>query len=359
MAQNKTGRIYVCHTFYHVYVSYLKELNLPKEEQGRATMVLSKMSNNFEDLGERILESKIFKEVYEFDEKRREYFPELTKWYTDHGNIISNMFSRIVFTKKFAKLEAPFVPVDFKKYKDIYVFCDADPIGLYLNQNHIKYHSVEDGLDTLVHFNDALIEIQSHPGIKKFFSMKLNLIFIRDGYSKYCIDMEVNDLTGVPRPLPKYFAVSRNELADKLTTKEKELLIKVFVKDYENLKAKINSLADNRNMIMILTEPLCTLDIRERIFRDLVNEYSQYGTVFLKPHPRDELDYKTVFADVLQFEGSVPMEMFNFYPGLHFSKVVSVFTELGSIRFADETQRLGPEFMDKYEAPEIHRRNAK
>ena len=29
------ARIYVCHTFYHVYVACLKELNLPKEERGK------------------------------------------------------------------------------------------------------------------------------------------------------------------------------------------------------------------------------------------------------------------------------------------------------------------------------------
>ena len=34
-------RIYVCHTFYHVYITFLKEMNLPKEEQGKATLAVS------------------------------------------------------------------------------------------------------------------------------------------------------------------------------------------------------------------------------------------------------------------------------------------------------------------------------
>ena len=37
-------RIYVCHTYYHVLVSMIKEMNLPRDEQGGATMVLSLMS---------------------------------------------------------------------------------------------------------------------------------------------------------------------------------------------------------------------------------------------------------------------------------------------------------------------------
>ena len=41
--------IYVCHTYYHVFVTMLKELNKPVEERGKATLVLSRMSNDFED----------------------------------------------------------------------------------------------------------------------------------------------------------------------------------------------------------------------------------------------------------------------------------------------------------------------
>ena len=51
------------------------------------------------------------------------------------------------------------------------------------------------------------------------------------------------------------------------------------------------------------------------------------------------------------------MEMLNFFPGLRFRKVVSVLTELNAIQFADETVRLGEDFMDAYEDPLIHRQN--
>lgn len=61
--------IYVCHTYYHVFVSVLKELNKPQDLQGHATMVLSKMSTDFETLKERLEKSNLFEEVIEFDEK--------------------------------------------------------------------------------------------------------------------------------------------------------------------------------------------------------------------------------------------------------------------------------------------------
>ncbi len=354
MSGSKEGRIYVCHTFYHVYISILKEFNLSPQERGNATMVLSTMSNDFKELPKRLKESGIFKEIVLFDEKKREDFPELSKWYADRGNIVANMFSRIVFTKKFAKLEAKYVPVDFKKYKDIYVFCDSDPIGLYLNQNRIYYHAVEDGLDTLVHFSDVHEEIKSHTAIKTFFSMKLNLIFIRDGYSKYCLDMEVNNLAAIKYKMPKYIEVPRDTLTASLSEEEKQQLIRIFVKNFEEIDRHIERLKDGKN-ILILTEPLCDLEVRKQIFTDLIQTYSKEGAVFLKPHPRDVLDYEKEFPNELCFDGSIPMEIFNLYPGLHFAKVVSVFTELANIHFADEAVRLGGRFMDKYEDSELHK----
>ena len=97
-------RIYVCHTYYHVYVTFLKELNLPKEQRGNGTLILSKMSNNFESLKERVESTGLFAEVLEYDEKRQDFFPELEKYTVDRGNIVKNMISRMKFTKKLAKL---------------------------------------------------------------------------------------------------------------------------------------------------------------------------------------------------------------------------------------------------------------
>ena len=50
--------------------------------------------------------------------KKDEFFPELMKYKEDRGNIVANMRSRIIYTHKFAKLQEPYIPVDFRKYKE-------------------------------------------------------------------------------------------------------------------------------------------------------------------------------------------------------------------------------------------------
>ncbi len=350
-------RIYVCHTYYHVYVTYLKELNLPVEKRGGATLLLSRMSIDFERLPERVESTGLFEQVLAYDEKRGDFFPELAKYNQDKGNIVFNMLARIVYTKKLAKKNAPYVPVNFKEYGDIYVFCDSDPVGYYLNWKHIPYHALEDGLNSLVHIDAARYDNRGHFGLKAFFSRKLNLIFIQNGYGKYCIDMEVNDIASIPYPCPQYVELPRQRLADGLKEEDKDLILRAFIRNKEELERQIGDSAGVEDKILILTEPLCTLEVRERIFRDIIDRYRGEGKIFLKPHPRDALDYGKLFPQYPRFDATVPMEILNFFPGLRFRKVISVLTEVQAIRFAEEAVRLGPDFMDAYEEPCIHRQN--
>ena len=71
-------RVYVCHTYYHVYISFLKELKLlDGREPGaipgaeKADLILSKMSTDFENLRERADSTGLFGQVVERSEERR------------------------------------------------------------------------------------------------------------------------------------------------------------------------------------------------------------------------------------------------------------------------------------------------
>lgn len=97
-------RIYVCHTYYHVYVTCLKELALPAGQRGRATLVLSTMSNDFGNLRKRAQACSLFEEVVMFDEKEDTFFPKLQKYHTDRGNLLLNMLARMKYTKMFGKI---------------------------------------------------------------------------------------------------------------------------------------------------------------------------------------------------------------------------------------------------------------
>ncbi len=375
-------RIYVCHTFYHVYVACLKEFHIlhkfssgestgdtvamsgstagyGSEFAGRATLVLSKMSNKFGSMVDRARTCGLFEEVIEYDEKVDTFFPELAPLRENTGNLIKNMFNRIKFCRKFAMLQEKYIPVDFTKYKDIYVFCDSDPIGYYLNYKKIRYHALEDGLNCIKYGDQARYDNNGHFRFKAWLA-STGLIFIQNGWGRYCIDMEVNDISILDYGCPKYIEVPREPLVDELTRSDKELMLGLFVENMGELKSHLEEGRD-RPRVLILSEPLCDLETRERLFRDLVTEYGKLNgkdaIVMIKQHPRDYLDYKTLFPDVILLAGTFPMEMLNFIDGLKFDRLVSVYTVVDSIKFVDEKIFLGDDFMDKYEAPEIHRLN--
>lgn len=351
-----SNRIYICHTFYHAYISFLKELALPKEERGHADLMLSVMSNNFGDFSKRVELTGLFDKVIIFDEKEDTFFPELANFKKDKGNIIANLIQRIRYTKKFAKLEAQYIPVNLKAYREVYVFCDSDPIGYYLNQKHIRYHALEDGLNCLVHFDAARFDNRGHFGLKAFMSKKMNLIFVQNGYGKYCADMEVNDIAAIEKPCPYYVELPRKKLVERLTKEDKSLILSAFVKNIKDVTDKLSDMKAGERTL-ILTDPLCDLETRTRIFLDIAKVFKAKGQIFIKPHPRDLLDYRLVFPDDVVFDGTMPMEMLDYFDNIHFENVVTVYTDLNGISFADKKIRLGHTFMDKYEDPEIHNKN--
>lgn len=329
---------------------------MPLSERGNADLILSTMSNDFGDLKDRAEASDLFDQVFWFDEKEDSAFLELAKYHVDRGNLLINMLARIRYTKLLGKLQEPYVPVDFKSYQEVYVFCDSDPIGYYLNYKKIPYHALEDGLDCIRYYDTARYDNRGHFRLKAFLS-SLNLIFIQNGYGKYCIDMEVNDVSVCPYPCKKYRELRREKLVEHLSRQDQDEILSIFLENIEELKEKFLFGKNHEHKVLILTEPLCSLDVREQIFRDLIAQQGQGAQVILKLHPRDKLDYEKLFPEQIILPGKFPMEVMNFIPGLIVDKVVSIMTVPDGIHFAKEIVFLGEDYMDRYEARELHCQN--
>ena len=215
---------------------------------------------------------------------------------------------------------------------------------------------MEDGLDCIRYYDTARYDNRGHFKLKALLA-SWNLIFIQNGWGKYCIDMEVNDISVLEYPCPKYVECPREKLVQALTEEGRDCLLGIFLENKEKLVEQLTSGAHHEKKVLILTEPLCDLQTRERIFKDIIAEYGKDAQVILKPHPRDILDYEKLFSDYVVLPGKFPMEMMNFLPDFQVEKVISVFTVTDAIHYAKEKIYLGEDFMDQYEAPEIHRQN--
>lgn len=356
----KKSRIYVCHTYYHAYVSLLKEMKIEREQgfgnAGRADIALSGISTDFEGLKERLEGADIFNSVIELDEKPEEFFPKLAKYRKNYNNIIKNMINRIIFTKMLARLEEPYLGViDFAGYKDIYVFCDTDPIGYYLNYRHIYYHAVEDGLDCLKNADDAYIANYSHFGIKAWFA-RHNLIFITNGWSKYCLDMEINNLGVVQIEGPCYIEEPRKPMERALTGEQKQTMLGIFLEDANALTEQLKPDGSGRDYAMFLTEPHpVDEEARKRVCLDVIERYCKGYKVLIKPHPRDRIDYAGLCPDAVVLLGRFPIEVLNFLDGINIKLAISIITTaMDNVDFVEEKINLGASFWDAYEDPALH-----
>lgn len=366
MKKAKTkSRIYVCHTFYHVYVAALKEMKLVREMPAnayrKADIALSSVSTDFERLGDRLAKAEIFQEVIALDEKREDFFPELAKYRKNYSNVLKHMLNRMIFTKKLAKCECPYMEViDFAAYEDIYVFCDSDPIGYYLNYRHLYYHAVEDGLDCLKNLDDAYVANHGHFRLKTWFS-RHNLIFIMNGWGKYCLDMEINDRSVVPTDCPRFVEVPRKPLEQALTPVQKRQMIEAFIEDSDALIQQLRPSREGEEFACFLTEPHpVDVEARKRVCLDVLAQYCQGYRVLIKPHPRDTIDYEALCPDAVVLRGRFPVEVLNFFEGLRIKRAVSILTTaMNNMDFVEEKLNLGASFWDAYEDPEKHAYNKK
>lgn len=351
-------RIYVCHTFYNVYVTLLKECSLPKEMQGKADIALSKMSTDFGNLKRELESCGMFRKVHELDERKDSDFPELEKYKRSYKNPLRHLWNRIILTKKLPRKMSPYITIDFKQYKDIYVYCDWDPIGWYLSYKHIYYHAMEDGLDCLKYLDGARYENRGHFGLKAFLAKK-NIIFMQNGYGKYCIDMEINDRSVLKYDFEKYVEVPRKPLEQALTAAQKKMILRVFMPDAESFLENLGNKAKDGNCMLFLSQPHPREpEKRIQICKDIIRDYAKECHVVIKPHPRDSVDYEKEFPHCTVIKGKFPVEVLNFLEGVHFKLAISIVTTaLDTIDFADEKINLGQKFWDAYEEPELHNYN--
>lgn len=341
------ARIYVCHTYYNVYVSVLKELNYQKATNVKGTIALSLMSTDFKDLKSRLENSNLFAEVIELNEVYPWFFEEKFRYNTEKGNWFFRMYTGNVLHWRYVAIqEEKYLNVDFSNYNNIFIYCDSDPIGQYLNYKKIPYHAVEDGLDSC---RINVVKGNSRYFYPRLVLAKLGIVFIKDGYSNYAIDLEVNNKKDISTFGRKVTEVSRKELLNQITIKEKQIIYDIFF--LGNTDKNFNN--DKKN-ILVMTQPLCSPEKRIEMYRDIIQNYGKGYNIYIKPHPIDNGDYESAFPECIVLERFFPIEIFNFKCELEIEKIITVYSILDDLLFAKEKIRLGIDLLDKYEEPMLH-----
>ena len=306
-------KIYICTTYYHVLVTLAKTL-LEKSKIKNTDIIVCDDIIEAESLCQKLKKYNLFNKI--FFVKQSE-MPEF---------VSNNIFKNLLYLHPFNyAMISKYINVKFDNYSDIYVFHDDTKIGHYLNDAGYYYHLIEDSLNFYQKILNTPFRYVVISDWKYYFKKILNYKYLPLGNSKYVLDVEVNENKNLKIKRKKVVEINRKILLNKAFAKYKDIILGIF------FNLDIKDLLKEKNKALILTQPLYKDKIlhseKEQIFfyKAIVKDLKQQKLkVYIKPHPRDSIDYSSLISDINVINQEFPIEIFNFINNLSFSIVASM-----------------------------------
>lgn len=197
----------------------------------------------------------------------------------------------------------------FKQFDEIYLYIDHREMGAFLTKHQLAYHLIEDGLDFFQHELPPQVIYTNR--LKEAVYKRVYPLVYPAGNSVMCQTIEVNNLE-VIKPYPyhdNFIEVPRASLFAAVSNEKKEMLQRIF--QLEHIKESTTKKA------LILTQPLyndlkylkMTKQDQKEFYSSIVAEYQATHDIYVKVHPRDEVDY-TDMKNIHLLTSYVPMELY-------------------------------------------------
>lgn len=301
--------LYICSTYYHVYVALLKHFAC-REKQDTDLVICDDIPAG-EQLVNRIRKASLFGNVWFV---RQRELPQVSS-----KNWVDAVFSQ---HKRRAATLRRLLPLSIWDYQNIYIFHDGTPLGSYLNDEKCPYHLLEDSLNFYQYvYQSSQAHLLRPHNFRYFVRRLLKTGYFPLGESPYLLDIEVNDQNNIQIPSRKVIERPRAELEKQLTPDQIQLIFEVFGYHEQVLSGQKNAI--------ILTEPLyqdnhCqTQEAQHEIYRTIVEYLLEKGLyVHIKPHPRDTIDYSEY--PVVVIDRNFPSELFKLNCAIAFEHAVAV-----------------------------------
>lgn len=297
-SNQQTKAVFVCSTVYHLLISLVKIMI--GEAKSADIAILDSMPNAVQII-ERLRKMRIC-EAFIF--KNRELG---NKWHPSELLYFDMLIRKKEYRKRFRPLTS---------YDEIFLFNDKDVCGFYFSANKIKYHLLEDGLDCY-----KIVDQYELRGRAKLLRLVAGYLFrfpLFLGWSKSCIDIEINDASNMKTALRRPVKVLPRELLfGRLNDTDIADLFDIFNrKPFRSIK----------NGVLLLTQPLVEMGVvkseSEQIefFKKITDQFN--ADIYIKPHPRDNCSYEEITSPDAIFSKYFPVELLN-YSGSYFDVAVT------------------------------------
>lgn len=312
---------YICHTPYHVLISLSKTML----ESGSVDAFLVDTIPDVDALASRLALAGVFNEVSCVGVGR----PFRTSSFYKGLFLDSGIANSVV--DEFAKR--------LREYENRYIYNDISEVGCLMMRHGLQYHLLEDGFDAFKVFDQKSNEF-GNKRVRKILNKLFHLPrFLSD--TVYCLDVEVNDASGLKTRIDKpVIEKPRREIFSSLSSSQKAKISKVF---------RIANIGETHGGTLILTSPFLELGYSEsrilEYYGRLVSLFESRGLCFIKPHPRDVIDYSSIVGSDRIIDRTAPIEIILMLPSLTFNSVVTyASTSIGALDCIEHRYVTKPDF---------------
>lgn len=229
----------------------------------------------------------------------------------DELNSISGIYNNIVgFFKYFYGYFKLRILLFIKTFNcDVEVYGHVQTPFSYMFFEHENSNIIEDGLGN---YTDEICETHKiNPFIDKFLHI-CGIYFLNNcecyGTHKNIKNIYLTNENNHPLIKDKVRVIDINELWNNLPSEDQKELLRIFNLDTGKMDF-------DGKTALILTQPLAEsvfINVTEeeeiKIYSDIINRFKDYN-VIIKPHPRDEKDFKKIFPNVTILDQSFPVEL--------------------------------------------------
>ena len=346
--------IYICCTYHHVLIAMIKAMNSPVPSD----IILENLIPSCGELKYRLSKQNVFQNVFYFNRRRVPVFKsnsKIKKLLFEHKHYYEKMREQIKFQ----------LGLDSFDYKEIYIFNDRCVWGYYFCSANIAYHLIEDAIDYFKYIErvnarswvqQEVLAMVDPNSFKNKLKRILNYGFFLLGQSSNAKTIEVNECKDLFIPMDeKIIECPKTQLYDNLTEAQKGIICDVLLRD----KAELLNIPDKS--MLLLTQPLRietsvpTKQAQIKLYGDIIADYKSRGyKVYIKPHPRDELDYEAIFQDDTVLEQFFPLEVIDFLPIHPFGVAITISSAgIYALESAKEKIVLGFDYTKAYADPDI------
>ena len=316
----------ICHTPYQVLVETLRAF----EADGCPDLILSNSVPDAEALAQRLSASGVFGSVCVFDEKGCGSAKQTGFWRT----LLLQKLLGLRLVEKQAGFSIP-----KNQYKTIYIHNDWSILGQYLQDKGLSYVLCEDTMASTCkpEGHSLITEQRAAPHFKLMQKLGAGYLYWGDWKGVAGIETEDRAKCTVETQKPLIEDSKRARFA-RITEEQKQLILKIFLTD------PLPDNAENATLFLprdFVADGLLSEEEQTAIFAAVAKHFCTSGPLFVKTHPRDPFDYRTLFPDAVILQRTMPSEILNFCLPFRFARAVTVeSTVLLGFEAADEKLHL-------------------